>query len=557
MDNQSTISCSFKIRDAAGTVLQKAGIALKPQTLCIMAIIIIALMLRLHFFIGFAGGDPQDDGIYLNIAKEILQNGFSDHTVQKALIAKAPVINPVHMFPSRILMTYSTAFSFFLFGVNDYSATLFPLLCSLLSIYLVYRIGLLLFTARAGLLAAFFLAIMPIDIVFSTRITPDVPIAFFMMLSIYLFLKGLKANTAIWFFTSGLAIGAGYLAKESAIPVIVYMVFVTLVTCITRKKFPTPCLHFITGMCAVICLECLYYQLLTGMPTLRFQLIPKILKIKYAEEYTFLTINLNWLLIKYQPDSFFTHLKTLLNTSSSGSEIGLRHFGVFYYPVFISLLWVAAAKIKKSWLIISWLILLYLYLEFGPVGISLGQDPLITYELICKSSRFLTMLSGPACLLLALWLTCWSDRYKYIIAGLIIGILVQTSYANVSSSVAVYRKHTRDLQEAEQYFRTGPQRKIYADLWARDMLYYYSGYRLKAPLHDIGHIVRKPGNPEFKDSYVIIGGARGSGVVAGYFERKYRDLFSQIPENWVAVKKISGDTDSFRHRDLTIYYIPQ
>ena len=557
MRNLIDISFKCNLSDAASNSLNKIRGALKLQTFCIIVIIFVALMIRLHFFIGFAGGDPQDDGLYLNIAKEILQKGFSDHTIQKALILKNPIINPVHMFPSRILMTYSTALSFFLFGVNDYSAALFPLICSLLGIYIVYKIGLLLFDAQVGLFAGFFLSLMPIDIIFSTRITPDVPVAFFMMLSIYLFLKGLRANKALWFFASGIAAGGGYLAKESAIPIIVYMVFLTIVTSINKKNFSPKCLFFIFGVSTVICFECLYYQILTGFPTLRFQLIPKILKIKYAEEYEFLTINLKWLLIKYQPNNLFTHLETLLNTSTSGSEISLRHFGIFYYPVFISLIWVLFNKINKSWVVISWLIILYLYLEFGPVGITFGRDPLITYELICKYSRFLTMISAPACLLLAMWLTYWSDRYKYIIVCMVIFILAQTSYKNVSSSTAVYRDHTRDLREAEQYIKTQPQRTIYADLWARDMLYYFSGYKLKTPMVDIGNIVPNPKSPMLKDSYVILGGARGSGVVAGYFEKNYISLLNNIPGNWVALKEISGAHDSFRTRDLTIYYIPQ
>lgn len=52
-------------------------------------------------------------------------------------------------------------------------------------------------------------------------------------------------------------------------------------------------------------------------------------------------------------------------------------------------------------------------------------------------------------------------------------------------------------------------------------------------------------------------GTRGSGVLADCFEKNYLELLKRIPDNWVAVKKISGENDSFRCRDLTIYYIPQ
>ena len=202
---------------------KKYSYLLRMPAFYLLLIIFAAFIIRLHFFIGFAGGDPQDDGIYINIAKEILKNGFYNHNIQKNLILHNPIINPIYMFPARLLMTYATACSFFLFGVSDYSAALFPLICSLLSIYIVYKIGLLLFNYRVGLFAGFFLAIMPLDIIFSTRVTPDVPIAFFMSLGVYLFLKGMEQNKAWCFYGAGIAAGVGYLTKETAMIIVACM----------------------------------------------------------------------------------------------------------------------------------------------------------------------------------------------------------------------------------------------------------------------------------------------------------------------------------------------
>jgi len=532
--------------------------ALRLQTFGVLLIIFFALIIRMYFFIGFAGGDPQDDGIYINIAKGILKNGFYDHNIQKTLILNNPIINPIYMFPSRLLMTYATALSFFLFGVSDYSAALFPLICSLLSIYIVYKIGLLLFNYRVGLFASFFLAIMPVDTIFSTRVTPDVPIAFFMMLGVYLFLKGMEQNKAWYFYFAGIAAGIGYLAKETAIIIFVCMSIWTIVSFIKDKKLLAKPLLAILGVATIIALEGIYYQVLTDFFFLRFHLIPKILKIKYTEEYSFLVFNLKWLLIKYQPNNILAHIETLLNMSNRGSEANLNFLGVFYYPVFISLIWILFNKISKSWIIVTWLLLLYSYLEFGFVGVTFESNPvLVTYELIMKYTRYLTILSAPACLLLAMWFVYWNKRHKYIIIAIIIFILLRTSYTHVNDATLFYQNHTRDLIEAEQFIKTQKQRKIYTDLWARDMLFYYSGFKNKTPIIDIGEIAKNSDSQLLKDSYVILGGSRGSGLAADYFEKNYKNVLKHIPKNWVVLKTISGVRDSFRKRDLAIYYIPE
>ena len=530
---------------------------LRLPTICLVLIIFVAFIIRTHFFIGFAGGDPQDDGIYINIAKGILQNGFYDHNIQKNMILHNPIINPIYMFPARLLMTYATACSFILFGVSDYSAALFPLICSLLSIYIIYKIGWLLFNYRVGLFAGFFLAIMPLDIIFSTRVTPDVPIAFFMSLGVYLFLKGMEQKKSWCFYFAGIAAGIGYLTKETAMIIVACMGLWTIVSIIKDKKFSAKPFLVLLGVTTILVLEGIYYELLTDFYFLRFQLIPKILKIKYAEEYRYLVFNLKWLIIKYQPNSILTYLETLLNKTNRGSEANLNFLGVFYYPILISLIWIVLKRINKGWIIVTWLILLYSYLEFGFVGVTFTANPvLVTYELIQKYTRYLTIISAPACLLLALWLVYQSGRYRYIITGIIICILLNASYEQVSTVKRFYKSHTNDLFETARFLKTQKQRKIYADLWVRDMLFYYSGFKMNTPVIDIGEITKNSNSPRLKDSYVVLGGSRGSGLTADYFEKDYRNVLKHIPENWVVLKTIPGVRDSFRKRDLIIYYIP-
>ena len=309
----------------------------------------------------------------------------------------------------------------------------------------------------------------------------------------------MEQNKAWCFYFAGIAAGIGYLAKETAIIIVVCMGIWTIVSFIKDKKLLAKPLLVILGVATIISLEGIYYQVLTDFFFLRFHLIPKILKIKYAEEYRFLVCNLKWLLIKYQPNNILAHLETLLNMSNRGSEANLNFLGVFYYPVFISLIWILFNKISKSWIIVTWLLFLYSYLEFGFVGVTFESNPvLVTYELILKYTRYLTIISAPACLLLAMWLVYWNNRYKYIITAIIICILLRTSYTHVNAATLFYKNHTHDLIETEQFIKTQKQRKIYADLWARDMLFYYSGFKMKTPMVDIGEITKNSEQPIIK-----------------------------------------------------------
>jgi len=533
-----------------------ASTVLRSPSFFIFLIIVCALLIRMYFLIGFAGGDPQDDGIYLNITKEILKKGFYDHNLQRRLVIQEEIINPIYIFPSRLVFNYVNALSFFLFGVNDFTAVLFSLLCSLLGIYFVYRIGSLLFNHRVGLLSGVFLAIMPLDSIYATRITPDVPVAFFITLALYLFLKGLKEERGLWMWAAGVVTGLGYLVKETAMVAVMVMGIWVVISWIREKKFPKKSFYVVVGLLLVVVLEGLYYQMVTGYFFLRPQLISKVYKSKYGSEWLpfVAQCDLKWVLIEYPLNTVLMQLKTLLNFYHHMPE--LSYFGLFFYPVLLSLLYLPFRKIAGRGVIITWFLVVYFFVEFGPLEVSFGPDSLIKYGLIEKQPRYLTILIAPSVILLSLFLYHVRLPYKKTIAVAVMLVVFLSSYECVSSTYHYFSGHTRDVREATRYLQKLPPKKVYSDWLGLDQIFYYSGFHFN-DLRNIEMLARNPSHDAQGDAYVVVGGSRGAGVIAIAFEKNYRTLLEKIPEEWIALKTISGQNDVFRSRDLTIYYIPQ
>lgn len=111
-----------------------------------------------------------------------------------------------------------------IFGENNFAFRLPSVLLGVLSVYLLYLIGVILFSRRAGLLAALFLGIT-LNHVYITRTgMQEAYVIFFLLLSSFFFLKALKNEK--YFIWLGIAFGFGLLAKYTVL--VAAPVFLTL-----------------------------------------------------------------------------------------------------------------------------------------------------------------------------------------------------------------------------------------------------------------------------------------------------------------------------------------
>ena len=109
----------------------------------------------------------------------------------------------------------------FLWGLGVFSMIAY----SLLTMVVVYRLGRSVFgSSAAGLLAALFLAVVPLNAVGSRYFKEDIPLMLFMNLSILLMLLMVKHGKRVFYVPAGTAIGLSVAVKYAALNLVIFYV---------------------------------------------------------------------------------------------------------------------------------------------------------------------------------------------------------------------------------------------------------------------------------------------------------------------------------------------
>ncbi len=110
------------------------------------------------------------------------------------------------------LWYFLTDLAYKVFGVGDFSARFVALILGSFSIIIMFLFVKEVFNERVGLIAAFLLAFSPFHII-ETVPEMDVATMFFVLFSMYFFIKALKQNKNKYFIFSGILLGCGILIK--------------------------------------------------------------------------------------------------------------------------------------------------------------------------------------------------------------------------------------------------------------------------------------------------------------------------------------------------------
>ena len=177
-------------------------------------ILLVAAALRVQTFRGYWG---TDDGEYALLANALATGQFH------AFVTEHYVNNfhgPAHL-PYRIALVAPLSLAFRAFGVSEISLVAYPFLVSMLSVVLAFVTGRLLFGTAAGLIAASFWALLPVDVELATQFLPDGIASFYasvgLVAVLYMMTKGSDgaAKRFLVGLFAGLCFGASWLAKES------------------------------------------------------------------------------------------------------------------------------------------------------------------------------------------------------------------------------------------------------------------------------------------------------------------------------------------------------
>ena len=186
-----------------------AGITIRGRTwaqtiswLLPLGILAIAAFVRLW----------QLDGVGFNTDEAV-------YSGQAAALANDPNLTP--FFPifraHPLLFQFALADVFALTGVSALNARIVSAAVGILTVYVVYRLGRLLYDRPAGLIAALLLALMPYHVIVTRQVLLDGPMTLFATLALYTVAKYAITGEPTWLYASGAAMGLTFLSKETSV----------------------------------------------------------------------------------------------------------------------------------------------------------------------------------------------------------------------------------------------------------------------------------------------------------------------------------------------------
>ena len=516
-------------------------------------IVLFALVVRLWFFVGISYAMDQDEGIYLDLARSAMNGTYRvDFTNRPADYLP----NPAEAFQFRYPMIFIPGALFKVVGVNEGTAVAFALACSLGMVVLSYRIARCFTDDKEALLAALCFAICPLDILYNTRLMPDVPLAFFFWLAVYLFVRadrepGRDGFRPTWgrdgrFVAAGLAIGMCYFIKLSTVFIGGVMAVYLVMEWRFRWRYGLVALGFLLMLCA----EGFYYAAHGEPFLLNMQINTRVFTQKFMAE--------NPLKLALVPGVFNFWLIDPLQTWYYGREIvaslnPLRPslLGGFWTVGLVSLPVMVWRRDRWVWIAGAWFAALYLMLEFTPVRLSFNEHGAwINHFLVSQRLRYMTVACVPAAILCAYLIMCM--RVVWLRAALML-FLMGTSFFSVRYHRDWHRAGMAALNQAADMLEGLPRRPVYSDHMATGHLYFRSGYTDREYLRQIDEM------PEIlRDCYVIVGGARGmdmSGIVISRFKD---EILKRRDETWIQIAVIPDPARKYydEYEDLVIYRVP-
>lgn len=514
--------------------IQKQLKNVKPEVWLII-ILIVALFLRLYFFVGISFND---DSYYLEFSEAIYKG--------------------IKLVPSgvewgiRIAVYYPVVFFWKLFGISEISTSIYFILLSLASIIVTYFIGKELFNKKVGLIASFLLSIFPLDIIYSTQVGPEIPLQFFSALAILFFIKSEKNKNLLFALITGVSIGLSYLTKSVIvvlIPVLASYVFLKAVS--NKKGFLKYfkkidvfryCL-IIIGFLAIFSIQLTYFYNLSE----EWFYGEKIRSYSFTHE-----LNSNSDLMWYFRAMFnLGHYYEWLHDQPL--------FGFVYYFVILSTAYLLYKRDIFSVFLAFWFLFLFAFFEYG---LQFYCTKIVDYCLYARHPRFLSIFSIPAMLLVSRFFTFDNKSIRKIFFIFSIIFLLGTSLFYTYQSQIFLRNGMGYLRETTNYLKTLPEKTIYIpDVWTISKFKFFSKYddsfisRLKVYNCNIINCT-----DEYYASGKFIHGAYVVTQVNPYTyinKHDYPRFMNSPPANWILLKNISLQTIGlFSNFNPKVYYAP-
>ena len=360
------------------------------------AILCLAVLVRIAFAAGYQG---QDDKHYIFYAATL------------ALDGRVPIEVP-NLWVARIGNWLPIAASFRLFGMSEWVACIYAMLCSVGSVALVFFTGRVLVGERAALVAALLAAVFPLDACYATTAFVDLPVAFFMLLALHQVIVGQRSGSSGRFFLAGLAAGWAYMCRETALLILIPFGVYFLVWRWSWKHLRA----IVAGVLVLLAGELVFWGSVAGDPLHNNRLVGDTVQEEMSAYMSDAPASTRDRVSGWLPRP---EPRSARRSSNSVLDFALmfttnEEFGLFWALGWPLILYRIARRRTDLWELIVWIVSIALLLGFYPryFPYTLPRDP-----------RYYACLTGPIVLLIA----HHAMRWPVVARWLTVSALVATS----------------------------------------------------------------------------------------------------------------------------------
>lgn len=473
-----------------------------------------------------------DDAAYAELAHQLLRGDYP-----------VGVLDRTPVFPLRVGIIAPAAACFKIGGVNEWAMVFYPFILSIAAVFLAYLAGKMFFSESAGLIAAFILAIIPLEVRSATTLLPDLPSAFWSNAGIVLLMCGSKKNArtaqAACGMGSGVCLGVSWLCKESTLYIAPFILLYMAWLAFAQKRSCMPLIaSFSTAALGILAAEMFVYYHYTDDMLFRFHEIER----NYRDYGTFFFKEGS--VCGWQPGHYWSAVAKRLFIDGPKTIFLQNRFGYINLAALLVLIYANITR-KRSFLVPgTWFLFLIVMYNFGSSSFSSYKPLALVFP------RYLSPLLFPAVIIPAGFLSdiffsqkpATSKKHPGAIAfGVLLAMLI------FASSVAtVYRdiqKGSASQTESAVAQLVSPKDPFYADWFTASTFSFFWGYPDKTRL--MSFMGTKTAEIP-SGAYVLMNEQRLDTLKRWGFVMP--EFFHKIPDNWIA---------TWSDKTATLYWVPE
>ncbi len=433
----------------------------EKQKNCIFVLFLILLLSFLIRIVFFNGPIGSDEIVYLNRSLDVAHGYWTSANYNGAL---------------RYGYNIPTALIISIFGLNMFTANLWPLICSLTEILAIVLFTWKYIGNKAAIFTGLFIAFIPLHVAVSTRLHADPVVSMFLTLSFIYFYKAENESKKSNYFITGILLGCMFWVKE--LSALTFFAFLIYPICYKKLRFEWIYL-FIGGILMVLAHFALM-QFISGDPfhaikTVIGQMKNSFIGANTGEDnpwyyfhYLFLDIKHTWLAPLYALSGLF-FLRTLIFTKDNNA---------LKYTFF-------------------WLTSLLLVLSFFPVSIS----PL---KFAMKQSNYISLFLAPIAIIAGTTMSVLPNKAAFPLMFL----AISGGFALSALEQQDYQVFTANSRALLAFSDSHPEHEIYGSVNNGRIACFYQTLNDKScedlKIHDFSEIPAPLPNNVNRDVFAVI-----------------------------------------------------